>query len=218
VPVLSLPLLPALGAAALVCAVTPPPASRADTLRALYERGVSFEQFLAAAAARKATWRDNYARGELPADVAARLARVTGPWRLLVVAEDWCGDSANTIPFVATLADSSAGRLELRIVDSRVGKAIMEAHRTADGRVATPTIILLDAAYREVGCWVERPAEATRLVARVRASDGGDAALGRKYAWYREDGGQSTLREILSMIEAAAPGAPCGGNTAAGGA
>ena len=44
-----------------------------------------------------------------------RLARAGRDLRLLVVAEDWCTDSANTIPYVARLA-ALAG-VELRILD-----------------------------------------------------------------------------------------------------
>ena len=33
------------------------------------------------------------------------------------------------------------------------------------------------------------------------------------FGWYDEDSGQSTIREILDLIEGAGPGRPCLGNT-----
>ncbi|HEX9754197.1 MAG TPA: thioredoxin family protein [Gemmatimonadales bacterium] len=197
--------------------VVPIPAPAADSLQEIWERGVPFAEFLAAAKARRETWRDNYAFGRLEEETAGRARSLAGTWRLLVVAEDACGDSANTIPYVATLVDSAAGRIEMRVISSKVGRGIMEAHRTADGRAATPTIILLDEAWREVGCWVERPTPLARQVAEETKRLGEREAVERKYAWYREDRGRTTLREVLAMIETAAPGQPCGGNTENGG-
>lgn len=191
--------------------VVPLTAPSADTLQEIWERGVPFAEFLAAAKARRETWRDNYASGRLEEEIAGRARSLAGTWRLLVVAEDACGDSANTIPYIATLVDSAAGRIEMRVISSKVGRGILEAHRTADGRAATPTIILLDDSWREVGCWVERPAQLARKVSEETARLGEREAVERKYAWYREDRGRTTLREVLAMIESAASGRSCGG-------
>jgi hypothetical protein len=92
----------------------------------------------------------------------------------------------------------------------------MEAHRTRDGRAATPTLILLDENWNEVGCWVERPSELARWgeLERAKLSDG--EFVRQKTAWYDRDRGRSTVREVLDMIEHAAPGAPCGGNSGGG--
>jgi len=188
-----------------------------DSLRSLWERGKPFQEFLAATDARRDTWHGNYAWGRLADDVTRRLADLTGTWRLLVIAESGCGDSANTIPYLAILADSAAGRLEIRVIDSKIGQGVMEAHRTADGRAATPTVILLDSAWHNAGCWVERPSNLAVWFEAAKARLGYREALEEKYRWYDRDRGGSTHREILSMIEQAGPGRPCGGNTRSSG-
>lgn len=208
---MSLPLL-----LSTLCAA-PITAGSTDTLQTIWEHGVPFAEFLASTKARRETWHDNYSYGRLEREIAGRVQALEGSWRLLVIAEDGCGDSANTIPYVATLVDSAAGRIQMRVISSEVGRGIMEAHRTSDGRAATPTIILLDDSWREVGCWVERPTALARQVAEETKRLGEREAVERKYAWYREDRGRTTLREVLAMIETAAPGQPCGGNTENGG-
>ncbi len=204
-------------AAGALCAPAGAPTAPADSLRVLYRQGQSFDRFLDAVVSRRTTWTEAYARGALAPDVARRLAALQGTWHLLVVAVDRCGDSANTIPYVATLADSSAGRLTLRVVDPELGRGVMEAHRTGDGRAATPTVLILDETFREVGCWVERPAALAAWFDAEVARVGERRALDGKYAWYLEDAGQTTLRELLTLIEQAAPGQPCGGNVAGAG-
>ncbi len=185
----------------------------ADSLDALYQRGRTFGQFLAAARQRREAWRENYAWGKVDGDLLARGRALVAGWRLLVVAEDWCGDSANTIPYLATLVDSLGGRVELRMVNSTEGRWIMERHRTEDSRAATPTVVILDPSGAEVGCWVERPSTLARWMRGEKGRLSQDELLDRKYAWYAENRGRDTVSEILDQIEHAAPGQPCSGNT-----
>jgi hypothetical protein len=199
---------------AAACAASDGPTTRADSLIALYDRGKTFAEFLAAAKQRRDTWVKNAGWGQVDGEQLARVQQLTGPWRILVVAEDWCGDSANTIPYLATFADSSGGKLQVRIVNSTDGKWVMEGHRTEDGRAATPTVIILSADGTEAGCWVERPSELAAWMRDNRSKLSQDELLDKKYAWLNQDRGKSTVREILDQIEHAGMGQGCGGNTA----
>jgi len=183
---------------------------RSDSLERLYRRGRTFAEFLSAVRSRRETWLDNYAGAVLPRELLERARAVAGRWRLLVVAEDWCGDSANTIPYLARLVDSLPF-VELRIVGSREGRWVLERHRTPDGRAATPTVVLLDSAGADVGCFVERPAGLREWLTdnRPHLSEG-KLQQGRE-EWRRKDAGQSTLREMVELLEGAAEGRPyCG--------
>jgi hypothetical protein len=180
--------------------------ARSDTLAVrLYDEGVPFADFLEATERRRDMWHDNYGKAEVPADLLARASAVRGNWRLLVVAIDACGDSANTIPYLARFVESVDG-LDLRIVEPDVGQAVMDAHPTPDGRGATPTVVVLDEAGENVGCWVERPAGIQSWWI-VNAEDlSGREKLSRKYEWYDEDLGYNTILEVVESIEAASRG------------
>jgi hypothetical protein len=160
-------------------------------------------------------WRGNYDRRQLDPGILARARAVPGTWRLLVVAEDWCGDSANTIPYVATLVDSLGGKIEMRVVRSTPAHWLMERHVTWDGRAATPTIVLLDERWREAGCWVERPGVLGKWTREQQPTLSHDDFLAQKYAWYDADGGKETVREVVEMLEHGTAGGAtrCGGNT-----
>jgi hypothetical protein len=174
------------------------------SLQEIYEQGVTFQDFLDQATRRKNLWTEHYGESSVPADILERARAVDGSWRILAIAEDWCSDSVNTIPFLALLADAVPA-IELRVVDSEVGEAIMEAHLTPDGRPATPTVLVLDDAYEEVGCWVERPSSLQAWALENREGLGDDF-MPQKMAWYKDDAGRSTLDEVLAVIEAAAAG------------
>ncbi len=197
------PLLLALALSGSACA----PAPGTPDHRELWEKGRTFSEFLAEASSRKEAWKANYRDGSVPDDVLARATALPGRWRLLVVAEDWCGDSVNTIPYVARLVEAVTS-LEMRVIDSRVGRALMESHRTPDGRPATPTVVVLDGSFQEAGCWVERPSSLQSWFLENRPVLDEDELYDRKYAWYEEDRGKETLREIVELLEASALGTP----------
>ncbi len=173
--------------------------SHADSLDRLFERGRTYQLFLERANARRETWLENTRAATVDSAVLARARAVGGEWRLLVVAEDWCGDSANTIPYVARLVDSLPA-LALRIVNSTDGRWVIQRYRTPDGRAATPTIVLLNPAGDPVGCFIERPAGLRQAI----------AAEGRTMEvlteWRKQDAGRSTVLEIVELLEAAAQG------------
>jgi hypothetical protein len=177
-----------------------------STLLALYAEGERWDDFLAAARARRAMWVQNSEAALVPADALAQAQSIPGVWRLLVVAVDSCSDSVNTIPYLARLV-AEVPALELRIITPRAGRELMASRRTPDGRSATPTVVILDAAGQEAGCWIERPAVLQGIALRENAGGGTPAFAAAKQAWYDEDRGASTLREVVALLAAAADGA-----------
>lgn len=175
----------------------------ADTLRGFYEGGAAYGDFMAAARQRVEQWRDNYARGGEVLDplVIERAKRVGGTWYLLVVAVDGCADSVNTVPYLAALTDRVES-IGMRIVLPDAGRPLQETRRTPDGRTATPTIIVLDADWKEIGAIVERPAPLLAATAAWEA-EGERNIRGRRMEWYESDAGRSTVAEVLEIIERA---------------
>lgn len=175
----------------------------ADSMhRATFERGIPYAEFLAKADKRKEQWHKN-STWTTPPDALVTRARATGSgWKLLAVAVDGCSDSVNTIPYIAQLVAMLPG-VEMRIVDSDVGRAIMESHRTPDGRGATPTVLLLDANYVERGAFIERPAALLKYLATQNNAPVSGDALSPKMRWYDEDKGVQTLTDIVTLMERA---------------
>lgn len=177
--------------------VTPAlPVIASDSLRAAFEGGQRWATFYAGVNRRKETW-DRAWGITVPDSLLAR-AKAAGTWRVLAITEPGCSDSANSVPILARIAEG-APNIDLRLIDSKVGKPWMEAHRTNDGRAATPTFLVLDDEFRIRGCWVERP----QLLQDYLAKDGGD-----KMEWYVKDEGREIMRELVEMLEAAKTDAP----------
>ncbi|MDH3271492.1 MAG: thioredoxin family protein [Gemmatimonadota bacterium] len=186
--------------------VTAPGSTPSEELRALYQSGRPYADFLDHATRRAELWHGNTQRSEgIDMALVERARAVGGTWYFLAVAVDSCSDSVSTIPYLARLVALVDG-LDLRVVDPAAGRAIMEAHRTPDGRAATPTILLLDDRFDEVGCFIERP---LTLQTWILENDdrSGDEIYERKMEWYADDAGHETVETFVEMLEAATAGA-----------
>jgi Thioredoxin len=168
---------------------------------ALYAKGVTFAAFLDAATEHPDDWRSRYSNAAVDADTVSRLRALPARRRLLVVAEDYCSDSTATVPYVARLVDAAPDRLEMRVIDSRTGRAVMEAHRTPDGRAATPTVVVLTGDGNLVGAWTERPSVLQAWVVEHRPTRTRRELHDYMATWYAGDAGRSAVTEILALIE-----------------
>lgn len=164
----------------------------------LFRNGRTWEQFLGSVSAQRELWLRTESTVTLPPDFVERAKAASRGLQLVVVAEDWCPDSAYTVPYVARLAQSAG--VPLRIVDRAVGEPLMAAHRTPDGRTATPTIVLWRHG-RDVGAWVERPAELQHMFLSMSTSAESAQRFSQRHTWYESDRGRTVLREVLALIE-----------------
>lgn len=184
----------------------PPCAPAVDsTLLTLHASGQSFTDFLAAAKARREGWLRMADSARVDDGLLARARAVGGTWHLLVVAVDRCGDSMNSVPYLAKLAEQVPG-LSLRIVLPEPGRPVQLTHRSLDGRAATPTIVLLDAAGRDVGCIVELPREIRDWAHGVRGTVTSDSLHAGIAAFYARDKGKGITTEAVEMLESAKAG------------
>ena len=74
-----------------------------QTPQSLYSRGETLEQFVDRATHQRELWQKNTAWTDIPPELVLRLRRVSSGLRFLIVAEDWCPDSVNTVPYVVKL-------------------------------------------------------------------------------------------------------------------
>jgi hypothetical protein len=167
----------------------------------LYAKGSTFADFLDRARMLRQEWLANDRQATIDESVLARARALKGRWQLLAVADDSCHDSVNTLPYVAKLSEAVPDTLSLRIVSSEVGEAVKEAHRTPDGRAATPTIVVLDERGALKGVFVERPAALLQFIEENGAGKYPDQVRELRYKWYAEDKGRHALGEILDIIE-----------------
>jgi len=167
---------------------------------AVYNSGIEFGLFLDQAEKRRQMWLDNFEKGSVPTSLKERVEQLEGPFYLIAVAVDGCSDSVNTIPYLAHLANAS-DHVNMHLVSPDAGRHIMEAHRTPDDRPSTPTVLILDADFDEIGVFIERPKELQDWALGEGRELGSRDFMTAKFAWYDQDLGLQTMSEVISIIE-----------------
>jgi len=190
-----------LGGLACACAPAIAGSAREDVnYAALYAQGVTFAEFLDQVRARRDQWLAHYNDATVSPDLITRMRALPERRRILVVAADYCLDSANTIPYIVRLVDGAPERLQLRVLDTARGRAVMEAHRTPDGRAATPTIAILGDDGRLLGAWVERPSSTQTWFLEQQKVMMQKPLHDQLEAWYAGDAGKTTVTEIADLL------------------
>ncbi len=165
---------------------------------AIFEQGTPYEDFLAAANSRPDVWKANTKRARPSAALVDRLKAASAGLRFVVVATAPCSDSVHVVPYVAVLAREAG--VPLRIVDPAHGRSIQDAFKTPDGRGATPTVAILRG-DKVVAAWVERPAALQAwMIGPATTLSSGDR-MDRKFGWYEWDRGESTMAELVDLVE-----------------
>lgn len=171
-----------------------------SNLRDRFEAGLTFPDYLATTHEYSELWRAMALRAKVSDADTARAAAVEGPWHLLALNEDWCGDAVNTLPVLARLAER-APNLDLRILSRDANLDLMDAHLTGTAR-AIPVVMILDADYDERAWWGSRPRV---LQSWVMSPESQAMTKPDRYKevrrWYARDHGVSAIDEILALIE-----------------
>ena len=187
------------GACALLLAVAAADAGQID-YPALWEKATPFHVFLENVKARQDQWKPRFADAAVDAASLADARALPGRRRILAVADDRCSDSAWALPYIAKLAAAVPEKLEVRVIGRADGSRIQSAHLTPDGRLATPTIIVLDENNRYIGGWVERPSELQKWYIENKPKVAQRELYEHVSKWYTEDAGRSTIRELLVIL------------------
>jgi hypothetical protein len=168
-------------------------------LRKKYLSGETFAEFLARPKKYPEFWEGVYKRATVPEDILERALKLTSQWHFLVLSEDWCGDSINTLPLIARLIDQ-APMIDMRIIGRDANSDVMDDHLTNGGR-SIPVIILLDSDFVERGWWGPRPAQLQRWVVETGLTLSKEDRYREVRTWYARDHGRAVLSELLEMIE-----------------
>ena len=144
-------------AAAKTLAAQRIPIAVVPSVPARWSSALTFTQFLAGDPSRREPWEKAFVDAAPRVDSAlARARALHGRFRVLIVAESWCGDALRAVPLLARLAERDSA-LEVRLLRKADAPELLQSH-LLNGRAATPLVLLYDEQFTELGVWTEKPA------------------------------------------------------------
>ena len=135
--------------------------------RARFGRGMTYDEFKAQMTRNRERLEDNEKRVDLAKENVAAFRALPRPVKVVVLAEDWCGDVVANLPVLGRLAQES-GKLDVRIFLRDQNDDIMQRYLNKGQFKSIPVFVFFDEDFRELGHWIERPASVTEIRAKRR--------------------------------------------------
>ena len=164
----------------------------------LWSGAVTYAQFADDAEKNEGLWEGVYRKAAIPDWAEESLSSVGTNLRILIIAEDWCGDAANTVPVLAKLG-SEVANVDVRIIKRDEHPEVMDRYLT-NGARSIPIAILFDNDWNELGHWGPRPRELQQWVMENKDIIPKEERYPHVRRWYAKDRGESVLRELLELL------------------
>jgi len=135
--------------------------------RARWDKGTTYDEFKAAMTRNQERFAENESRVALDPETVRTFKSLPKPLRVLVLAEDWCGDVVANLPVLGRLA-KEVPTLDARIFYRDQNLDLMERWLNEGKYQSIPVFVFFDENFRELGHWIERPASVTERRAAER--------------------------------------------------
>ncbi|MFH1195412.1 MAG: thioredoxin family protein [bacterium] len=121
----------------------------------------------------------------------------------LVITEDWCGDSAQILPYLAVMASQNP-LINFKILERDSNLDFMDLYLTDGKSRSIPKLIVIDKDWNEVFQWGARPKAAQDYFLQLKSEGLAKDSINEKLQmWYNADKGKSLeaeFSEILTLI------------------
>ncbi|MEM8897876.1 MAG: thioredoxin family protein [Bacteroidota bacterium] len=136
-------------------------------------------------------------------DILPTLRGLEKSYIWLVMTESWCGDAAQSLPILNSLALQTENIKMLTVLRDE-NPELMNAFLTNGTRSIPKLIIIEEESGKVVGTWGPRPVDAQEMVAEYKADPGDESYVdfqARLQIWYTKDKGAHTVSELKEVLD-----------------
>ncbi|MDX9924252.1 MAG: thioredoxin family protein [Ignavibacteriaceae bacterium] len=128
------------------------------------------------------------------------LNEIKSPQLWMVLTENWCGDSAQNLPYIAMIA-SESDKIDLRILDRDSNLEIMDQYLTNGISRSIPKLVAFDPEGNEIFQWGPRPMEAQMIVENAKLNNlPKEEFVEALHLWYGRNRGMAIEVEFLELL------------------
>ncbi|HEX3072587.1 MAG TPA: thioredoxin family protein [Ignavibacteriales bacterium] len=133
-------------------------------------------------------------------DIIELVNNIKAPQLWMAISEDWCGDSAQNLPYIAKMAELNSN-IDMRIISRDANPEIIDQYLT-NGTRSIPIVVAFDEQGNELFKWGPRPAEGQALVNKAK-SEGvpKDKFLEALHVWYAKNKGVALEEEFKVLLQ-----------------
>ncbi len=159
----------------------------------LFYQGDTIEEFLQSLNELADKYKQHIAEVDLDGDHTAHLENLSDHLKVMVIAEPWSGDVLYYFPVLVRMAEKAGW--EVRIFRRDTYPDLILPYRKDGLYHSIPGVVFYDQEFNEIAHWIERPAEATRVI------DEESLKLRRRLREeHKADWQQQTIRELMDLF------------------
>ena len=129
------------------------------------------------------------------------LSGLTIKQKWIIITEAWCGDSSQSLPILAALAEYRPDCIEIRMCSRDLYPELLELYKT-NGSMGIPKLISIDSNGKELFTWGPRPTKAQEVFDALKYDNLEKSKIYEAmHLWYAKDKGQTVEREIVSLLQ-----------------
>lgn len=124
---------------------------------------------------------------------------ISEPQLWMVITENWCGDSAQSLPYIASMAAHNS-LIDLEIMLRDTNPDIMDLYLT-NGTRSIPILVAFNSAGNELFRWGPRPQYAINMINQYKA-DGLEKSewTEKLHLWYARNKGSEIEKEFIDLF------------------
>ncbi|MGN8225873.1 thioredoxin family protein [Gracilimonas sp. BCB1] len=141
-------------------------------------------------------------RAKISEELQRELSDFPGKMIWLVITEGWCGDAAQSLPFIHKMSELS-DNIDLKLILRDQYPEVMDEFLT-NGSRSIPKVIALDHETLEVlGTWGPRPKEIQETYMGERANPDIENKIATQnlHLWYARNKGKAMQEEFLQLLD-----------------
>ena len=128
------------------------------------------------------------------------IKKINEPQTWMVITENWCGDSAQNLPYLALMAEENPN-IKFLIILRDSNPDIMDQFLT-NGTKSIPVLVAFDTNGNEIFRWGARPKEVQELFIKWKTEGIVKPELYEKlHLWYARNKGQAIEGEFLNILK-----------------
>jgi len=141
---------------------------------------------------------------EINAELKNILEKVTEPQLWMIITENWCGDSAQNLPYITAFTrENSLISLKILLRDSNPD--IMDQYLT-NGTRSIPKLIAFNKGGEELFRWGPRPQAAVKLINQWKEEGlQKQEWMEKLHLWYSRNKGSEIEKEFVELIKKEVP-------------
>lgn len=133
-------------------------------------------------------------------EIIALINKITSKQVWLILTEDWCGDSAQNLPYIFSFSRTNPN-IQLTIIERDKNLDLMEFYKT-NGTLSIPKVVIFNDEMEELANWGPRPLQAIQLVNQLKAEGKTkEEFIVELHKWYSKNNGMALEAEFIELLK-----------------